>query len=296
MPWYRAGTVSVTQNSNAVIGTGTAFIANSRVGDGFRGPDGAWYEVSNIASDTAMSISPSYQGATNSAGGFAIAPLQGYVKDSADALRSLVNQFGEKLAALRTTGNYDTLPISKGGTSATTDAEARNNLGLGSVAVESVVPIIKGGTGANTEASLVTKLKSLGFFDRTGSLGLVSQSSGFPTGALQERGFNDNGEFEKYACGTMICRKVASSVTGVGVNQQRGALYGSQDLGPDQFPVNFAGAPWVGGLVYSPGNRGWMEFVEYATNTGWPKWTIYSPYSSQWANLIINFVAIGRWY
>ncbi|WP_225694446.1 phage tail protein [Pseudomonas savastanoi] len=116
MPWYKAGTVSVTQNSNAVIGSGTAFIANSRVGDGFRGPDGGWYEVTNIASDTAMSISPNYQGASNSAGGYALAPLQGYVKESADALRALVNQFGTKLAALGTTGNYDILPVTKGGT------------------------------------------------------------------------------------------------------------------------------------------------------------------------------------
>ncbi|KPX42656.1 Tail fiber domain protein [Pseudomonas syringae pv. helianthi] len=104
MPWYKSGTVSVTQNSNAVIGTNTAFIANSRVGDGFRGPDGGWYEVTNIASNTAMSIAPNYQGATNSAGGYALAPMQGYVKDSADALRALVNQFGSTLAVLGTSG------------------------------------------------------------------------------------------------------------------------------------------------------------------------------------------------
>ncbi|QGG75845.1 tail fiber domain-containing protein [Pseudomonas syringae] len=116
MPWYKAGTVSVTQNSNAVIGSGTAFIANSRVGDGFRGPDGGWYEVTNIASDTAMSIAPNYQGASNSTGGYALAPLQGYVKESADALRALVNKFGTQLAALGTTGNYDILPVAKGGT------------------------------------------------------------------------------------------------------------------------------------------------------------------------------------
>ncbi|KIF56250.1 hypothetical protein [Pseudomonas fluorescens] len=103
MPWYKAGTVSVVQNSNAVIGTGTAFIANSRVGDAFRGPDGGWYEVTNIASDTALSISPNYQGATNSVGAYALAPMQGYVKDSADALRALVNQFGGVLAVLGNT-------------------------------------------------------------------------------------------------------------------------------------------------------------------------------------------------
>lgn len=103
MPWYKTGTVSVTQNSNAVIGTGTAFIANSRVGDGFRGPDGRWYEVTNIASDTAMSIAPPYQGPTSADGAYALAPMQGYVKDSADALRALVNQFGTQLAALTDT-------------------------------------------------------------------------------------------------------------------------------------------------------------------------------------------------
>lgn len=103
MPWYKAGTVSVVQNSNAVTGNGTSFIANARVGDAFRGPDGGWYEVTNIASDTAMSISPNYQGASSSAGAYALAPMQGYVKDSADALRALVNQFGGVLAVLGTT-------------------------------------------------------------------------------------------------------------------------------------------------------------------------------------------------
>jgi hypothetical protein len=116
MPWYKSGTVSVAQNSNAVIGSSTAFIANARVGDAFRGPDGGWYEVTNIASDTALSISPDYQGVTNAAGIYALAPMQGYVKDSADALRALVNQYGSKLASLGTTGNYEILPVEKGGT------------------------------------------------------------------------------------------------------------------------------------------------------------------------------------
>ena len=88
MGWYKAGTVSVTAGSNAVIGSGTSFIANARVGDGFRGPDGRWYEVSNIASNTALSIAPNYQGTTAAGGGYSLAPMQGYVKESADQLRA----------------------------------------------------------------------------------------------------------------------------------------------------------------------------------------------------------------
>jgi len=81
--------------------------------------------VTNIASDMALSISPNYQGASNGAGVYALAPLQGYVKDSADALRALVNTYGSKLAALGTTGNYDTLPLNKGGTGGTDQAGAQ---------------------------------------------------------------------------------------------------------------------------------------------------------------------------
>lgn len=130
MPWYKTGTVSVTLNSNAVTGTGTAFIVNCRVGDAFRGPDGRWYEVTNVASNTAMSIEPAYQGTTAAAGAYAVAPMQGYPKDLADQVRAINNVWGAKLAALGTTGNYEVLPVTKGGTGGGTQAEAQTALGL----------------------------------------------------------------------------------------------------------------------------------------------------------------------
>jgi len=153
MPWYRSGTVAITAGQTSVVGTNTDFAANARVGDAFQGPDGRWYEVANIASATVLSILPAYQGATVSAGGYGLAPMQGYVKDSADALRAIVNQYGTKLAALGTTGNYDILPVAKGGTGGATASDARTNLGLGSVATDSVVPVAKGGTGGTTAAA-----------------------------------------------------------------------------------------------------------------------------------------------
>jgi glutamate dehydrogenase/leucine dehydrogenase len=42
-------------------------------------------------------------------------------------------------------------------------------------------------------------------YSRDNILGTVSQSAGVPTGAIIERGSNANGEFVKYADGTMIC-------------------------------------------------------------------------------------------
>ena len=131
MPWYRTGTVSVTLNSNAVIGTGTAFVANSRVGDAFLGPDGGWYEVTNIASDSAMSIAPNYRGATNAAGVYALTPVQGYTKDLADQARAMIQQWGATLAGLGSVSTEDIVPFTKGGTGATTKAAAKAALDLG---------------------------------------------------------------------------------------------------------------------------------------------------------------------
>lgn len=119
MVWQRAGSVSVQSGSNTVTGTGVDFAATSRNGDSFIGPDGFTYEVANVASSTVISILPAYKGPSVSGGAYAIMPVQGYDKMLSDAFNNLNNQFGPKLAALGTTGNYDLLPVSKGGTGRT---------------------------------------------------------------------------------------------------------------------------------------------------------------------------------
>lgn len=62
----------------------------------------------------------------------------------------------------------NTVPVNKGGTGATTAAAARTNLGLGSVSTENTLPVNKGGTGA-TDASAARKNLNLGGFLSTDS-------------------------------------------------------------------------------------------------------------------------------
>ncbi|MGH2435337.1 MAG: phage tail protein, partial [Pseudomonas sp.] len=107
MAWYRAGTVAITAGQNTVTGTGTSFSANARVGDAFLGPDGAWYEVTNIASATVLSILPAYKGATVGAGSYAISPIQGYDKSLRDAINAIVQQWGATLAGLGAVSTED---------------------------------------------------------------------------------------------------------------------------------------------------------------------------------------------
>jgi hypothetical protein len=169
MTWYKTGTVQVTLNSNAVVGTGTAFIANARVGDAFSGPDGNWYEVINVVSNTSLGIYPNYRGASVASGGvYVIAPMEGYVKDSADALRAaslVIGQFSSTKAnsgansdITSITGLTTPLSVTQGGTGGNTPAAGRTALGLGTVAVENTVPVAKGGTGATTAATARTNL------------------------------------------------------------------------------------------------------------------------------------------
>ena len=67
MSQYKTGSVTVTLNSNAVTGSGTAFLANVAVGDMFSiATSGAPYFVAGITTDTALTLTAVYGGATAS--------------------------------------------------------------------------------------------------------------------------------------------------------------------------------------------------------------------------------------
>ena len=195
MPWYKSGTVSCTQNSTTVTGTGTAFAANARVGDAFLGPDGRWYELVNVASDTVLSILPAYLGATVAAGSYALAPMQGYVKDSADALRTLVNKFG----ALAASASINALAALTGAANKLPYFTAADTMALADFPAQARTLM-----AAATQAGQRTAL-GLGTAAVAPIVGTVSQTGGTPTGAIIESSSNANGRYTKFADGTMIC-------------------------------------------------------------------------------------------
>ncbi len=102
MGWYKEGKVNVVAGQTNVTGVGTNFAANSLVGDAFIGPDGQWYEVTNVPSATTLSISPAYRSATVSNANYALMPVQGYQRDLAIAAGNMLQQWGSTLAGLGT--------------------------------------------------------------------------------------------------------------------------------------------------------------------------------------------------
>ena len=68
---YVTGSVSVTNGSTAVVGTGTAWAANAAIGD-FFAVGGVWYQIAGVTDDTHLNLAEAYQGATNATAAYLI--------------------------------------------------------------------------------------------------------------------------------------------------------------------------------------------------------------------------------
>ncbi|MCP6695845.1 phage tail protein [Pseudomonas donghuensis] len=260
MAWYKAGTVALTIGQSTVIGTGTDFAANARVGDAFRGPDGRWYEVTNIASATVLSIFPAYQSGSTTGATYSITPVNGYPKDLTDQVKQVIQQWGSTLAGLAAVSTEDVVPVAKGGTGGTSQSEGRQGLGLKSAAVADVV-------------------------------GIVSQSGGVSTGAIIERGSNGNGEYIKFADGTLICYGNTVSLT---INTPVGGGFQSSGLGDFTFPVPFVG--WLRvtpQCIYVSGSSQPWASINRLTLTGCQ---VLASAFINGVNCTVAYLAVGRWY
>lgn len=146
------------------------------------------------------------------------------------------------------------------------------------------------GTVAAGDDSRIT-----GAIQRTAMVGAVSQTGGAPTGAIVERGSNSNGEYTKFADGTLICwftrsaESTANNSSGGTTN-----LYFSSEVGLT-FPATFVGTtPTVtpSASLSSGGTSSWPS-VRGRSLTGTSLALISNV---QNAAAYLGYTAIGRWF
>jgi hypothetical protein len=144
---------------------------------------------------------------------------------------------------------------------------------------KNILGIAEGGTGATSMGA--------------GAVGAVTQSAGIPTGAIVESGSNANGNYIKYADGTMICTRVVSGT--YNVNNAFGSLWYA-NIASQAFAATFIAVPICNvASVYGIGAVMWGAGT-LATTTGSGGLTIISASSFASAALTISLVAIGRWF
>ena len=93
MAWLRTGTISVTNGSTTVVGSGTSWISAVAIGEALLAPDGRLYEITNVASNTSLTVYPAYLGTTQTAQAYTIAPTQGFIRDLASEVAALINGY-----------------------------------------------------------------------------------------------------------------------------------------------------------------------------------------------------------
>ena len=93
MAWYDTGTVSVTNGSTTVTGSGTNFIAGAQIGEAFYGPDDNLHEIQAIVSATEITLADVYLGSTQTGQAYKIVPTQSLVADLTTQVSSLISDF-----------------------------------------------------------------------------------------------------------------------------------------------------------------------------------------------------------
>lgn len=146
-----------------------------------------------------------------------------------------------------------------------------------------------------TWETLKSTLQSL-FFYRGNILGTVSQSGGVPTGAIIQRGRNANGDFVRFADGTMICWRVSDPATIAGA---AGSVFvNGAALGPYAWPASFSSVPremYSGQKLDSPAGHCWAASASKgnASQSG----TLQLFRASASSDIFYaEIFAIGRWF
>jgi hypothetical protein len=126
-------------------------------------------------------------------------------------------------------------------------------------------------------------------------LGTVSQSSGVPTGAVIERDSNSNGEYVKFADGTMICTKIINRLNQA-VNLSNGDIFlSSGPINVGSFAQSFEGTAHLSHTVSNIDDD--LDIVLWLTNArNFSRMYIACGSSQASVDAQIRVTATGRWY
>lgn len=111
---------------------------------------------------------------------------------------------------------------------------------------------------------------------------------------IVESGSNANGNWTKFADGTMICR--VSRFTGLPANSAtgpNGSMFRSSPFNVP-FPQTFTELPSVTSNVDSDSGFSWTALGDAATSTSKANLTVFSPINSN-NSVKVSLIAIGRW-
>lgn len=174
----------------------------------------------------------------------------------------------------------DVVPISLGGTGATTAEGARDNLGTNDASNLT--------TGTLPNARVSNSLTPDKAFRRGNILGTVSQSGGVPTGAVIERGSNANGQYVRFADGTQICWMTAG---GIVTDIALGPIFRSAQV-TVTYPAVFAEIPSV---YVAPRSSPRWGGITANTTSSQCQVQVFSTASSP-SQIPTHVAAIGRWF
>lgn len=157
-----------------------------------------------------------------------------------------------------------------------------------------------GGTAPQALRGLTAAAGSFPRFSDGGSavmqvmVGTVSQAAELPTEAIVERGSNANGEYVKYADGTMMCWRTVSGVSLATQADVVFSLYRTPVQTVDM-PVPFVGA--VAGQMSLGFAAGWLPALGSTTTTQWFYQLVSATHrASAVAASNPTFFAVGRWF
>ncbi|WP_338801751.1 hypothetical protein V9L13_05330 [Pseudomonas sp. RSB 5.4] len=149
-------------------------------------------------------------------------------------------------------------------------------------ALPAVLQIAQGGTGNSTGTA--TKLAPAAI------LGFVTQSGGVPTGSIVERGSNSNGEYVKFADGTLICFMNPQGNPSIAANAFAA-------FGPYGTPVNFISNIFFVSAVVVPNssNDTYGVLTSYSLSNNTVGFVFRNGASAQtFGN--IKILCVGRWF